>query len=128
MSPDIVYQILLGQVDLDHLVVPANVEIANMFAKGTACTSLYGEMYKARVRLENRLGTADDADVQRVIECMEEMNRYLAKEMYRIGSLYGQVEKKRILIPLPKKEKNIENNYKIRMNGNCTKEVNTDEI
>ena len=110
MSPDIVYQILLGQVDLENLVVPANVEIPNMFAKGTTCTSLYGEMYKARVRLENRLGTTDDADVQCVIECMEEMNRYLAKEMYRIGSLYGQVEKKRILIPLPKKEKNIENN------------------
>ena len=105
MSPDMVYQILLGRVDLERTVVPANVDIPDMFAKGTECARLYNEMYKTRAKLENRLGTTDDPDVQCMIECMEAMNRCIAKEMYRLGALYGKPEKKRIIIPLQRKEK-----------------------
>lgn len=108
MNPDIVYHILTGRVDLKKTVVPANVEIPDMFAKGTECTRLYNEMYKARIRLENRLGTTDDPEVQYMIECMEAMNLVLAKEMYRLGALYGKPKKNKIMIPLPRKEKEIE--------------------
>ena len=103
MSPDIVYQILTGRVDLEKTVVPANVEIPDVFAKGTECGRLHNEMYKARVRLENRLGTTDDSDIHCMMECMEAMSRYLAKEMYRLGALYGKPERKRIMIPLQRR-------------------------
>ena len=39
---------------------------------------------------------------------MEAMNLVLAKEMYRLGALYGKPKKNKIMIPLPRKEKEIE--------------------
>jgi len=61
-------------------------DIRNEFAEGCECGRLEGEIYNARVRLGQRLGTdIEDRDILALVNAYEAMQRELCLKMYAYG-------------------------------------------
>ncbi len=63
--------------------------VANAFAEGSHCGREYEEMREAYMRLCDRLGVRDeDADLDIIVDCMENIQRELCCQMYEYGIRY----------------------------------------
>lgn len=82
MQKEIIYQIMNGDVDLDHISLAGNVSIEDEFSENRECEQLYGEVYNAKLRLAKKLGEDEDADIEQIINCMTKISRILALKMY----------------------------------------------
>jgi len=81
MDVEHIYETLLGE-RLDPY--PG---VGNAFADGSRCAKLYEEVYHANLRLCDRLGVEEDADVEIIVDRLLEMNRELCLLMFRYGRL-----------------------------------------
>lgn len=81
-----VYDSMQGFVESDVLV--PGVEPA--FAVGKKCERLYGQVYDAERRLEERLGVeAHDQDVECIIRSLMDIQEELCYRMYHYGAKFG---------------------------------------
>lgn len=71
-----------GDMDLDRISLVGDVEIENEFSENRECEQLYGEVYNAKLRLAEKLGEDEDADIEQIINCMSKILRILAFKMY----------------------------------------------
>lgn len=81
-----VYDTMQGVFESDVLV--AGVEPA--FTVGKKCEQLYGQVYDAERRLEERLGVSGhDPDVECIIRAMTDIQEELCFRMYYYGAKFG---------------------------------------
>lgn len=81
-----VYDTLNGEM-LPGRGVPG---VENLFALGAKCELLYGEVYDAERRLEERLGVdAYDDDVELIICKLTDIQREMCYRMYYYGAKFG---------------------------------------
>lgn len=80
---------LCGLLDEDapfSAQIPAYVE--DDFRLGRPCGEWYEVVYEAADRLNRRLGTQEDADVDCIIQSMLNISRRLSLKMFDYGVLY----------------------------------------
>ena len=89
---DTVYDLLTG----NRLPVVGDPVVENMFSEGRTCEELYNSVYEANVRLCDRLGVQEDADVELIINSLLHISELLGKKMFHYGAKYqsGQLLKK----------------------------------
>lgn len=77
-----------------ELVPPAlRQAVPDEFAEGRPCDKWSHEIYKARSRLADRLGTdEDDSDILAIVNAYEHMSQYIAEKMY----VYGKMDLEKI--------------------------------
>lgn len=80
-----VYDLLRGEV-LYGLHVPG---VHSLFEDGMPCEQLYSEVYDACGRLNRRLRTSEDPDVECILQNLLEIQKILCLEMYRCGTHLG---------------------------------------
>ena len=81
-----VYESMQGSFESDFLV--PGVEHA--FATGEKCERLYGQVYDAQRRLEERLGVEPyDLDVECIISSLLDIQEELCYRMYYYGAKFG---------------------------------------
>lgn len=73
-----------------HVVESARMPgVEDAFADGAYCMQLYRQMREAYSRLRVRLGVVDeDADVECIIHCLEEIERELCRRMFYYGQRF----------------------------------------
>lgn len=79
---DIVYDLLNGT----RIRQPDDPEVENLFAVGRECEQLYSRVYDANLRLCQRLGIEEDADVETILNCFLRICELTGKRMYRYGT------------------------------------------
>lgn len=89
------YDYLCGLLNEDtpfSASVPAYVE--DEFQVGKPCGEWYEAVYEAADRLNQRLGTREDADVDCIIQSMLNISRCLSLKMFDYGALYQKEQEK----------------------------------
>ena len=81
---DMIYDLLTGECDPG----PNDPVVENMFAKGRACEELYNNVYEANLRLCERLGVQEDADVELIINSLLRISKLLGRKMFHYGAKY----------------------------------------
>ena len=79
---DIVYDLLSGT----RIRQPGDPEIENLFEIGRECEQLYSQVYDANLRLCQRLGVEEDADVETIINALLRICALTGKRMYHYGA------------------------------------------
>ena len=85
-----VYETLQGETK-PGFMVPG---VENAFDEGEPCDLLYKEVYAAQRRLEKRLQVDPyDADVEKIITALMDIQKILCFKMYEYGAKFGITEK-----------------------------------
>ena len=79
-----VYDLLTGE----EVPVAGLAVVENMFADGRTCEELYTAVYEANLRLCERLGMQEDADVELIINSLLQISRLLGLKMFHYGIKY----------------------------------------
>jgi hypothetical protein len=87
MDKNMVYQIINGEINMDMVDIPTDMEIEDEFAEGKKCARLYDEVYEAKQRILRKLRTDDDADIETIIRNMGIISEILALKMYDYGEM-----------------------------------------
>lgn len=80
MNAENIYLSLLGELNQPLPDIP------NAFAPGQPCEMLYRQVYSAKYRLNERLGTDEDPDVECIPDCFWDITRELCTQMYHLGA------------------------------------------
>lgn len=85
---------------IDALNEPYQVPgVENAFAEGSSCEKLYQEVYRANIRLCERLGQPDaDPDVELIINNLLAINKQIGLKMYHYGQKFPSTPKRQIRI------------------------------
>ncbi|MBE6957693.1 MAG: hypothetical protein E7447_00880 [Ruminococcaceae bacterium] len=81
---DAIYDLLMGEADPTEYFRA----VENMFAEGRTCEELYSKVYEANLRLCDRLGVQEDADVELIIDSLLRISRLLGIKMFQYGIKY----------------------------------------
>ena len=82
---DIIYDLVNGA----RIRQPEDPRVENLFATGRECEKLYNDVYEANLRLCQRLGVEEDADVEIIINSLLRIGELVGKRMYCYGTEYG---------------------------------------
>ena len=88
-TKDMIYDALNGQI-CDEYIVGNGVLLKNLFGEGSECDELYEEAYAAKMRLNQRLGTEDDSDVECIFRNMGRVMHIIAMGMFDYGFVLGE--------------------------------------
>ena len=61
--------------------------VENAFRPGARCDRRYAEVYNAAERLNDRLGTQEDPDVETIINALLDIQQELCLAMFRYGQI-----------------------------------------
>ena len=82
---DIVYDLLNGT----RIRQPGDPDVENLFADGGACEVLYDQIYRANLHLCQRLGVAEDPDIETIINSLLCICKLTGKRMYRYSAEFA---------------------------------------
>ena len=83
-----VYETLLNTLETEHGVA----WVEPVFVPGHPCYEVYCEMHRAYEQLRERLGVIDEeADAEKMIDCLLEHGKLLALEMFQYGRIYQRM-------------------------------------
>lgn len=88
MQKEIIYQIMNGNMEPDLLSLPGDFTIVDEFSDGRECGKLYDRVYAAKLRLEEKLGSDENQDVEEIINCMNRISKILALKMFDYGTKF----------------------------------------
>lgn len=86
----LIYDLMNGSLDTEHYPVGASKYVKNEFSEGTFCKRAYAEVFKANLRLCERLGVQEDRDVETIINNLLDIGEYLSMKMYDYGVLFSR--------------------------------------
>ncbi|MGN0341440.1 MAG: hypothetical protein ACI4DO_01485 [Roseburia sp.] len=86
MQKEIIYQIMNGDMEADQLSMPGDISIVDEFADGRECGKLYDRVYAAKLRLEEKLDSDQNRDLEEIISCMNQISKILALKMFDYGA------------------------------------------
>lgn len=87
----LVYDLMNGMIDLDNFPCKQAQIVKNEFEAGTECDRLYGEVYNACLRINDRLHVIDDDDVNIILSSMSDITEILCKKMFQYGVDYEKL-------------------------------------
>lgn len=82
----LIYNLMLGDYDLQALPDSLKTIVRNEMATGTDCEKYYSEIYAANRRLCERLGVEEDKDVEAIISNLLKMSEEFSLKMFDYGS------------------------------------------
>lgn len=85
-----VYDLMCGEIELDSCQVDESEYVTNEFAPGTFCNQAYEDIFEANERLCERLGVAEDADIEFIINRCLEIAKHLSMKMYDYGEFFSK--------------------------------------
>jgi hypothetical protein len=91
MNKETIYQIMNGDISLDSVKLPEELQIEDEFAEGKDCSRLYSGVYEAKQRLLKRLEEREDEDIETILRNMEAISEILALKMYDYGLIGGML-------------------------------------
>lgn len=77
-----IYELMQGNIDLQHVSVVEAGKVKNEFAEGEWCDILYEEVYNAAERLRTGDSKNVEADVDCILNNLSLINRHLCYKMY----------------------------------------------
>lgn len=80
-----IYGLMTDRFDIERFPELDIQGVVNAFADGLPCAKLYGDVYNAKCRLEERLGVEEDEDVGIIINSLLEIAERLSMKMYEYG-------------------------------------------
>ena len=66
--------------------------IEDAFAPGEACEQISQEIWQSYLRVLEKLGTPEDADLERIMDYQADITVILCQRMFRYGQLYGRID------------------------------------
>lgn len=78
---DMVYDLVNGS----RICQPNDPKVENLFDEGRECALLYDQVYEANLRLCQRLGAEEDADVEMIINSLIRIGELVGKRMFYYG-------------------------------------------
>ena len=72
----------------------AKEQVQDEFSKGSYCSELYEEVYRAKVSLCDRLGVQEDNDIETIMSNLTLIGRHLSMKMFDYGMDEAQKEAK----------------------------------
>ena len=66
--------------------------VPNICYPGSAYDQAYQEMYRACQRLSDRLGVAEDEDIESIRQAYETMQALLCRQMFAAGAAYANMK------------------------------------
>lgn len=85
MEKELIYNMMNGFYDCDSICIPPNLVIIDEFSEGKECSRLLDKIYHARIHLSQKLGSEEDADVETIINSMNQITKILAMKMFDYG-------------------------------------------
>lgn len=86
-----IYNLMCGYYDLETYSAKEGMLVKNEFENESECQKLLEEIYRARLRLFERLDVEEDKDILEIVEGYEQLCRYLAYKMYEYGTLFAVI-------------------------------------
>ncbi len=84
-----VYDLMNGLYDMHQFAGKEARFIESEFEEGKYCQEKYQEVYDASRRLCERLGVDEDDDIEKIIDSLLDMQKYLCCKMYDYGCMFG---------------------------------------
>ena len=91
---NLIFDLMNGSLVLDEVKDLCKDQIVDEFAKGSYCSELYEEVYRAKVSLCDRLGVQEDNDIETIISNLTLIGRHLSMKMFDYGMDEAQKEAK----------------------------------
>lgn len=91
---DSVYNAINGDYISKEDYIIEGIEIENAFEIGSKCSNIYNNIYNAKQRLYERLGT-DDEDVDILMLQYSQLTREIALKMFEYGYKFGCQDKEK---------------------------------
>lgn len=88
---ELVYDLMLGALNLDEYPISASQYIPNEYEDGGTCDKLYDRMTEAQNRIYEKLGCEYDEDVEVMVDHCFDICRELCYKMYDYGAKYGSL-------------------------------------
>lgn len=87
-----IYELASGYFteEVNHVV--DEVEIQDEFREGSTCSRLYEKITELEKKLCEKLQADEVRDLERIIDCMEDITKKIAMRMYDYGALIGTDE------------------------------------
>lgn len=85
-----VYELMNGSVELDLCTAPEKEVVVNEYATGSKCEQLYKEVFEANRRICQKLGVAEDRDVEIIINNLLRIGEHLSMKMYDYGEYFSK--------------------------------------
>ena len=64
------------------------LDARNLFREGELCDRLYEEIYAAKLRINKRLGTQEDTDLEQIINNLFTITKIISRHMYECGATH----------------------------------------
>lgn len=87
---ELIFDLMNGSLDLENYSVAESEHVKDEFSKGSFCDEVYERVYRTNQRLCERLGVAEDKDVESIIYDLMCIGRHLALKMYDYGMLFSE--------------------------------------
>ena len=91
---NLIFELMNGSLVVDEVNDPAKDQVQDEFSKGSYCSELYEEVYRAKVSLCDRLGVQDDNDIETIMSNLTLIGRHLSMKMFDYGMDEAQKEAK----------------------------------
>ncbi len=90
-----IYDLLIGEFNLEEYPVPEGQFIKNEFSEGSFCSKAYEDAFQAYSHLCERLNVSDmnDQDVEKIFHSLLSITSHLCMKMYDYGIFFSQYEK-----------------------------------
>ncbi|MCD8018964.1 MAG: hypothetical protein LUF92_05080 [Clostridiales bacterium] len=86
---ELVYDLMNGLINLDRNPVPESRYVENEYAERMECETLYAEAQKIKFHLFKRLGSDDDIELERMVDCLCEIGNLMSRRMFDYGWLFA---------------------------------------
>ena len=91
---NLIYDLMNGSLVLDEVKDLWKDQVVDEFAKGSYCSELYEEVYRAKVSLCDRLGVQEDNDIETIMSNLTLIGRHLSMKIFDYGMDEAQKEAK----------------------------------
>lgn len=68
-----------------HVRPMAPFPVENIFAEGTVCDRLYGKIFENKIKICDRLGVDEDADLEEICSCFFDIMEVMCRKMFDYG-------------------------------------------
>lgn len=85
-----VFNLMNGSLNLKDYSVPESEYVQNEYEKGKPCEKLHSEAFHLKQHLFDRLDSENDEEVERLVDCLLEIENIASMKMFDYGWYYAQ--------------------------------------
>jgi hypothetical protein len=89
-----IFDLMNGSLNIEEFPVEESRYVQNEFSDGRAVSQLYSRAYNLKLKLYDRLGSEDDADVEHLMDTLLELGEVISMKMFDYGWFFSrQIDK-----------------------------------